>query len=67
MVNFKIKENLKRVKEKIYLKQKVALEILSKEESKNIERLTNEIFIIEQIYDNWHSLYNEDNELFGKR
>ena len=72
MINLKIGQNLKRLRDKIYIKQKLALEQIylketeGKKETENIKKAKNEIFILEQVFDSWFNLYNDDsNEFWG--
>tara|TARA_B100001142_G_C14146368_1_gene582697 strand:- start:585 stop:785 length:201 start_codon:yes stop_codon:yes gene_type:complete len=66
MVNYIIRENLKRLRNKIYNKQRSALEYMSNNDNETIKKDINEIFILEQVFDNWHLLYNEDSKEFWK-
>jgi len=64
MVNIKIRQNLKRLRDKMYVTQTRALEQMWSGEDKDIQKDIDEIFILEQIFDSWHTLYNEDDHEF---
>ena len=66
MVNNSIRENLKRIRTKIYNKQRDAIQSYSYNNNQYNKNDENEIFILEEIFDNWSYLYNEDNALFWK-
>ena len=66
MVNNSIRENLKRIRTKIYNKQRNAIKSYSSNNNTYNKNDENEIFLLEEIFDNWYYLYNEDNALFWK-
>ena len=66
MVNYIIRENLKRLRNKIYNKQLNALQYMFNNNAYPIKNDINEIFLLEQVFDNWHLLYNEDSNDFWK-
>ena len=66
MVNNSIRENLKRIRTKIYNKQRDAIQSYSYNNNQYNKNDENEIFILEEIFDNWYYLYNEDNAMFWK-
>ena len=66
MVNYIIRDHLKRVRNKIYNKQRSTLEYMSNNNNNTVKNDINEIFILEQVFDNWHLLYNEDSKEFWK-
>ena len=66
MPNYTIRENLKRIRNKIYNKQRDAIQSYSSNNNTYNKNDENEIFLLEEIFDNWYYLYNEDNALFWK-